>query len=413
MQLYRANVYRLEPTPEQANSFAQWVGACRYVYNLALEQRREFWRPGRSITYLSQQADITALRAEVDWLRAVPVHALQMAVRAVDTAYQRFFSGLGEYPKPHRKFRHDSFTLPDPAYLGFGRYHKNHGAIKVPKLGWIKLRGWRFLWPERPNLIGPRNARLLSVTIRRKADHWYASIAWSEDVADRAPQNRPPVGIDRGIKVFAALSNGRKVEPLNAFKRIEDRLAKAQRRLARKVKFSANWIKQKAKISRLHLHAAHARKDYLHKRSTEIAKSHGVVKIEDLRIKNMSASAKGTVENPGTNVAAKSGLNRSILDQGWGMFATMLGYKLSERGGELLKVAAAYTSQTCAECGVVDAGSRIDQATFRCDHCGHTDNADVNAARNMLQARTLAVEPPKRTLRRVGKRKRQEEAAHA
>jgi putative transposase len=95
------------------------------------------------------------------------------------------------------------------------------------------------------------------------------------------------------------------------------------------------------------------------------------------------------------------------------MFATMFGYKLSERGGELLRIEAAYTSQTCAECGVVDAGSRVNQRVFECRHCGHSANADVNAARNILQARTLAAEPPKRTLRRVGKRKRQEEAAHA
>ena len=96
MQLCRANIYRLEPTPDQAAALSQWVGACRYVYNLALEQRREFWRPGRTFTYVGQAAELTNLRAEVDWLRDVPVHALQMAVRAVDTAYQRFFAGLGE-----------------------------------------------------------------------------------------------------------------------------------------------------------------------------------------------------------------------------------------------------------------------------------------------------------------------------
>jgi putative transposase len=365
------------------------------VYNLALEQCRDWWRPGRKIRYLSQQSELTALRAEVDWLKAVPVHALQMAVRAVDTAYQKFFAGLCEYPKPHRKFQRDSFTLPDPSYLGFRRYHKRHGAIRVPKLGWVKLRGWR-----------PLGGELRSITIRRKAGHWYASVAWQSEVADPKPSAMPAIGIDRGIVVFAALSEGRQVAPLNAFKRIVDKLAKAQRRLARKIEFSANWQKQKTKISRLHLHAANARKDYLHNRSTEIAKSHGVVKIESLRIKNMSASASGTVDNPGTNVRAKSGLNRSILDQGWGMFATMLDYKLA-------KVEAAYTSQTCAECGVVDTESRIDQATFQCRHCGHTDNADINAARNILQARIIAVEPPKRTLTRVGKRKRREEVAHA
>ena len=126
----------------------------------------------------------------------------------------------------------------------------------------------------------------------------------------------------------------------------------------------------------------------------------------------MTGSAKGTVDNPGRNVKAKSGLNRSILDQRWGMFAVVLDYKLSERGGELVLVYVdpVYTSQACAECGSIDAANRKDQATFICIHCGHADNADTNAARNILQARALAVEPPKRTLRRVGKRKQPAEA---
>jgi putative transposase len=402
MLLHRATNYRLEPTDEQERTLSQWVGACRSVYNLALEQRREWYRPGRKITYLSQQSEITLLRAEVDWLAAVPVHALQMAARAVDAAFQRFFMGLADYPQPRKKFRDDSFTLPDPAYLGFKRLNKKRGAIKIPKIGWVKFVGYR-----------PLGGQLRSITIKRKAGHWYASIAWQAEITAPVPSILASVGLDRGVTIFAALSDGRKVEPLNAFKAITDKLAKAQRKLVRKVKFSANWNKQKAKITRLHTRAANARKDFLHKLSLVLAKNHGVVKIEKLQVQNMSRSAKGTVENPGTNVRAKSGLNRSILDQGWGMFATMLKYKLAERGGELQYVDPAHTSQTCAECGVIDKASRKDQATFECQHCGYIDNADVNAARNILQARALAVEPPKRTLRRVGKRKHSEEAAHA
>ena len=399
MLINKSYIYRLDPTAEQASAFAQWAGACRYVYNLALEQRRDWHRPGRSFSYNQQQGEITHLRAEVDWLKAVPVHALQMAVRSLDNAFQRFFSGLGNFPQPRRKGERDSFTLPDPKYLGFKRLNRNRGAIKVPKVGWVKLVGWR-----------PLGGDLRSITISRKAGHWYVSIAWRAEVSDPAPSPLPEVGIDRGVAVFAALSNGSKIAPLNAFKRIQTKLAKAQVRLSRKVKFSANWIKQKAKITRLHSNAANARKDFLHKISTDIAKSHGVVKIERLNVRGMTASAKGTVEEPGHNVRQKSGLNKAILDQGWGMFKTMLAYKLAERGGRLEEVPAAYTSQTCAECGVVDRESRKDQATFECGHCGHADNADVNAARNILQARTLAVEPPKRTLRRVGKRKQLMEA---
>lgn len=402
MIIHRSSVFRLEPTQQQAVLFSQWAGACRFVYNLALEQRRDWARPGRSFSYIQQQDELPALRAEVDWIRAVPSHALQMAVRALDVAFQRFFAGISSHPKPRRKGERDSFTIPDPARLKFKRLNKNRGAIKIPKLGWIKLVGYR-----------PLGGQLRSITISRKAGHWYASVAWRADVDNPAPSALPSVGIDRGIVAFAALSSalpdGRdKINPLNAFKRIEDRLAKAQRKLARKKKFSANWKKQKAKITKLHSHAANARKDFLHKLSTTIAKSHGVVKIEALKIQNMTASASGTVEKPGKNVKQKSGLNRSILDQGWGMFADMLRYKLAERGGDLIEVSAAYTSQTCSCCGVIDKASRKSQSTFECTACGYAENADVNAAKNILAAKALAPKPPKRTLKRIGKRKQPE-----
>lgn len=402
MLIQRASLFRLDPTEVQSVAFGQWVGACRAVYNLALEQRSTYWRPDRAFSYNGQQAEITHLRAEVEWMRAVPVHALQMAVRSLDGAYQRFFAGLAGYPTPRKKFINDSFTLPDPAYLGFKRLNKNRGAIKVPKVGWVKLLGWRKLGGD-----------LRSITISRKAGHWYVSISWERETPEPTPSDLPSVGIDRGVVNFAAFSDGTpSVQGPNSFKRIQDQLAKAQRKLARKKRFGANWKKQKAKITRIHMRVAAARKDFLHKLSTNIAKSHGVVKIEKLRVRNMTKSAKGSIEKPGVNVRQKSGLNRSILDQGWSMFATMLRYKLAERGGKLVEVPSAYTSQMCAECGVIDKASRNDRDQFRCVSCGHSDCADHNAARNIHQARSLAVEPPKRTLRRVGKRKQPKEMAY-
>lgn len=392
MHLQRASQYRLDPTPEQAAALAQWAGACRFIYNCALEQRRD-WHRRTKLSFAQQCREVTAARSAFDWLAAVPVHALQQALRDLDTAYQRFFAGLGGYPRPRQKGRDDTFRLPDPSYLGFKRISKRMGAIKVPKLGWIKCRDWR-----------PLGGELRNVTIKRKGGHWYAAVQWQCEVADPAPSTLPAVGIDRGVKVFAALSNGNRIAPLNSFRRIEGKLAKLQRRLARKTKFSANWRKLSARIGRVHTHAANARKDYLHKLSTEIAQSHGVVKVERLNVRGMSASAKGSVEKPGRKVRQKAGLNKSILDQGWHAFKVMLAYKLAARGGRLEEVPAAYTSQTCAACGVIDRESRPDQATFVCTACGHEDNADVNAAINILQARTLAAEPPKRTRVRVGKR---------
>jgi putative transposase len=274
---------------------------------------------GRRITYVSQARELTMLRDEVDWLKAAPVHALQNALRAVEDTFQRFFAGLCAYPKPRKKFLNDSFTLPAED-VTLRRLTKNYGAIRLPKIGWVRFRGYRAL-----------GGRLTSITLRYKAKRWYVSAAWEKEIPDPLKSTFPSVGIDRGVAVFAAFSDGRRYKPLNAFEKIRDKLAEVQRQLARKVKQSSNWKKLKGKISRLRHKEASARKDYLHKLSTEIAQNHGIVKVEKLRVRNMSASAKGTVEEPGRNVKAKAGLNRSILDQGWRMFADMLNYKLAER----------------------------------------------------------------------------------
>jgi putative transposase len=157
-----------------------------------------------------------------------------------------------------------------------------------------------------------------------------------------------------------------------------------QRRLAGMVKYSCNWQKQQRRIAKLDSHTAHCRHDFLHKLSTDISKNHAVIVLEDLQVRNMSRSARGTMEEPGRHVAAKSGLNTSILDQGWGMFRRMLEYKQCWRGGEVLAVHPRYTSQTCPECGHVAQVNRLQQALFSCVACGYTYHADVVAARNIL-----------------------------
>jgi putative transposase len=192
------------------------------------------------------------------------------------------------------------------------------------------------------------------------------------------------IGIDAGIKCFAALSDGTMVHGVHSFRRHEDALAREQRRLSRKTKGSKNWKKQKKKISRLHHRIANVRSDFIHKLSTEISKSHAKVYVEGLQIRNMSTSARGTSEQPGINVKAKSGLNKSILDQGWFEFKWQLDYKLAWRGGTLAEVDYRHTSQTCSCCGHTAKENRPTQAEFECLACGHKENADLNAARNIL-----------------------------
>lgn len=172
------------------------------------------------------------------------------------------------------------------------------------------------------------------------------------------------------------MSNGDFVEPLNPFKQELEKLAKLQRKLARQKKGSRNSRKTKRKIARLHRYIADSRRDFLHKTSTKIAKNHSIVYVEDLKVSNMSASAGGTKESPGKNVRQKSGLNRSILDQGWYSFFQMLSYKLERGGGKLIKVDPRNTSRTCPRCGFVSAENRKSQATFACIGCGYRSNAD-------------------------------------
>ncbi|MBJ5173480.1 transposase, partial [Salmonella enterica subsp. enterica serovar Mbandaka] len=187
-----------------------------------------------------------------------------------------------------------------------------------------------------------------------------------------------------GVTKLATLSDGTVYQPVNSFKASQRKLATLQRQLSRKVKFSSNWQKQKRKVQRLHSHIANIRRDYLHKVTSEISKNHAMIVIEDLKVSNMSKSAKGTAEQHGRNVKAKSGLNRSILDQGWYEMRRQLEYKQLWRGGQVLAVPPAYTSQRCACCGHTAKENRLSQSKFVCQACGYTANADVNGARNIL-----------------------------
>ena len=383
----KAAMFRLYPTPGQAAQMAQIAGACRFVYNLALEQRRDWWRRFRSVTggnisYASQCRELTALRAEVDWLKACPVHALQQALKDLDRAYQNFFAGRAAYPTPRKKAVNDSFRFPDPVSLIVKRTGKSSGQMKLPKLGWVRLRGWQALPGE-----------ICTITVSRRAGQWFAAVQCEREVEEPKPSTLPTVGIDMGIAVFAALSDGAIIVPANHGKKALRALRKAQRALARKKRGSANRRKAIRRVAKIQQRVANARKDFLHKHSTIIAQNHGVVVVEALEVRNMSASAKGSVEQPGRKVRQKAGLNRAILDQGWSMFRAMLAYKLADHGGKLVEVPAAYTSQTCPVCGCVDTANRQSQADFVCVACGHAANADTNAAINILRRADSALKP--------------------
>lgn len=193
------------------------------------------------------------------------------------------------------------------------------------------------------------------------------------------------IGIDVGIARFATLSDESYIAPLNSFRQHQQRLARCQRALSRKTKFSHNWKKAKSRVQRIHRRIANARKDFLHKTTTTISQNHALVCIEDVQVRNLTRSAKGNREQQGKTVKQKSSLNKSILDQGWGEFRRQLEYKVAWCGGMLLAVPPHHTSRTGPCCGHVAKDNRQTQAKFLCVDCGYEKHADVVGAINILE----------------------------
>jgi putative transposase len=221
--------------------------------------------------------------------------------------------------------------------------------------------------------------------LQHALNKWFVSVQTEREVNRSKQTATNAVGIDVGIARFATLSDGNYVVPLNSFKKHQERLRRYQRRMARKIKFSNNWKKAKAKIQKVHIDIGNARKDFLHKTTTTISKNHALVCVEDLQIKNMSKTVVGTKEQPGKQVRQKSNLNRSILDQGWGMFRSQLEYKLDWNGGMLLAVPPENTSRTCPNCDHTSEHNRKTQSQFACVSCGYKNNADIVGAINILE----------------------------
>jgi len=373
MKIRKAYKYQLKAKLDQERLFRQQAGCCRFVWNKALALQKQRLDAGEKVlryAELCMQLTTWKREEETAFLADAQSQTLQQTLKFLDHALKEAFDKKNpkRFPRFKKKGVSDSFRFPQSFKLDGAR-------IFLPKIGWVRFRQSREIEGT------PRN-----VTVSRRGEHWYVSIQTEIEVAEPVHPSASAVGIDMGVARFATLSDGSYLEPLNRFKKLEKKLAREQRNLARKVKFSANWNKQKQKITRLHIRIADARADYLHKASTTISKNHAVVVLEDLRIRNMSSSAKGSTEEPGRNVRAKAGLNRAILDQGWFEFRRQLEYKEMWRGGRVVAVPPQYTSQTCPDCGHVSADNRRSQARFVCQACGLEENADLVGAMNILRA---------------------------
>ena len=374
MQRLQAFKYELMPNGETQRQLRRFAGSCRFVYNQALALQQANHEAGEKfIGYVAMAKHLTAWRngVETPWLKEAPVHPLQHALKDLEKAYQNFFAKRAAFPRFKRKGRADSLRYPDPKQI---KLDQGNGRIFLPKLGWIRYRNSREVLGE-----------LRNVTVSSSGSKWYISIQTQREVGQPVPTATTAIGIDLGIARFATFSDGSHIAPLNSFKRKAAKLAKYQRRMAHKQKFSNNWKKAKAKVQKIHTQIANARRDFLHKATTTISQNHALVFVEDLQVRNMSRSAAGTAEHHGKNVAQKSGLNKAILDQGWGEFRRQLDYKTAWNGGMLIAVPAHHTSQTCPCCGHVSKDNRQTQARFACVECGYENNADVVGAINVLE----------------------------
>ncbi|TDC73574.1 transposase [Actinomadura sp. 7K507] len=392
------------PTAAQAEQMLVHCAHARYVYNLAVEQHAH-WRPGRRSApgFAEQCRQLTQARRENEWLGAGNADVQQQALKDFAKAKQAFFSsGFGE-PIWRKKYRHEGFRVIGtdrvPVYDDDGgpllnakggqvmarrvrvqRLNRRWARVAVPGCGWV-----RFRLSAKGKGARPPEAKTFRVTFRN--GQWHVAFA-VVPAAIPAPGTGQAVGVDRGVAITAALSDGRALNCPQLSTRERARLRKHQRRAARAPRGSERKAAEYAKAAGLKAAEAGRRKDWCEKTSTMLARRFDVIRFEKLNIVNMTASARGTLERPGRRVAQKAGLNRGILAQGWGLLRQRTGHKAP---GRVQDVPAAYTSLRCSTCGWIEKNSRKSQAEFLCVSCGFSCNADTNAAINIAASTTTKV----------------------
>jgi putative transposase len=361
--------FRLVVSSAQEEVLRRHCAHARFVWNLAAEQQ-SWWRSGRQSApgYLEQCRQLTEARRENPWLAAGSQTVQQQVLRDFGQAMANFYAGTHGRPTWRKAGQNEGFRIVGAQAQRVRRLSRRVGEIWIPKVGWV-----RFRWSRAVPL-----AKSYRVTLDR-AGRWHIAFAAIPEPA-RGPGTGEVVGIDRGVAISAALSTGELLYCPGLRPAEQVRLRRLQRRLARARRGSNRRQRVKAAIARLRAREGDRRKDWAEKTSASLARKFDVIRVEDLRIANMTRSAQGTIDDPGRNVRAKAGLNREILASGWGLLVRRLEDKAP---GRVEKVSPAFTSQRCSACGTVDAKARESQAVFACRSCGYAGNADVNAARNI------------------------------
>ncbi|MEU0519208.1 transposase [Streptosporangium sp. NPDC006007] len=393
--------YRLAFTPEQADFAERIGGACWSVWNTGLGQRRAYRQRGAWIDYVEQARQLADAKAGFPWLSEVPGHCLQQTLMDLDRACRAH--GTWKVRWKSKVKNPPSFRFPEGGKITVERLNRRWARAKLPKLGWVRFR-----------ITRPLGGVIRSATLSRDGRHWFVSFLVEDGVTTPERHATPGtgVGIDRGVAKVVTRSDGIFHHRVFATGREVGHAVKLQRRLAGAEKGSARRKVAAGRVADLAGRVRRRREDFAAKTANTLATRFDLIVFEALKTKNMTASVapKPDPGRPGgylpNGAAAKSGLNKAILDKGWYRIETATRGKARYTGSAVITVNPAYTSQRCSvpSCGKVDEKSRESQALFRCASCGHTEHADVNAAKNILTA-GRAEHAAARPATRVGARK--------
>jgi putative transposase len=388
--------YRIYPTKTTEKKLYFTLNRCRELYNAGLSERRDAYEihvrqhpnyydePTRksltkehAIDYYDQQNDLPEIKHEIrQEYQDIAAHVLQDVLKRLDKAFDAFFRRVknGEnpgYPRFKGRDRYDSFTYPDGAGWKFdGNY------LQLSKIGVAKV-----------NLHRPLEGKIKTVTIKREVDQWSVTFSCEVEEPEKLPVSYEDVGIDLGVTHLATLSNGEMIEHPRYYRKAKKTLEKRQQALSRKKRGSHRRTRAKRLIGKAHRKIANQRRDFHHKQSHKLINRYQVIVFEDIQIRNLvkrpkPKKDKQTGQYLPNGAAAKGGLNKAILDAGWGAFVSMCSVKAAGAGRTLIKVNPQFTSQICSECGTVRSKD-LSQRWHSCD-CGAELDRDVNAAINIL-----------------------------
>lgn len=354
--MLKAIKYELRPTTEQKNQLNQAIGACRFIYNLALETKIAAYQSGKNVSCFDLMKQTTELKKECKWLNDVPSQSLQQAISNLDRAYSNFFRGNASFPTFKKKSNTGSFRIPIEVKIDYTNW-----KIQIPKYGWMDF--------NRDKII---NGKVKQATVIKTASgRYFISVLF--DTLTNPPKLKPikdetAVGIDLGIKDFAILSSGVKVANPKHLIKVQKQLRREQRSLSRKKKGSKRRNRQRLVVAKVHEKVTNKRNDFQHKLSSEITNQNDTICLETLKVKNMVKNRK---------------LSKHISDVSWSSFVTMLEYKAEWKGKNIIRIGAFEPSSKLCTCGKINNELKLSDRVWTCKHCGETHDRDILAACNI------------------------------